>query len=279
MRPTKLSIVIGLATLLCSCASQDTEDHRHHGWYVLRWVEKPSARGASQQAKPEDRTTFLPLTSFDAQQEPDSFDAKKHQLQEGDVIAYWMKKNEARQAIAHGDLTKIGYRLLNYGHLAIVVKDPEDPAKLVLFSSQSFKGPNTREDIDTLKDHSWDAFRLDQWQRIDTARLHEFIQLAKARAGNWAGYDFSGMFGLWNSTLEPGDPDSIGKDYICSTIVVAALYYSGVKLDAVQRMGLLDLVSPQQVVSSKGCIIPLPDVRIEGTRMHRRKSSPHLQIH
>jgi hypothetical protein len=42
---------------------------------------------------------------------------------------------------------------------------------------------------------------------------------------------------------------------------VAALYYSGLELDAVQRNGVLDLVSPKQVVTSKGMIIALPDVK------------------
>lgn len=265
---------LGLCSLLASCSHQPAEDSRHHGLFVLQWVEKPSSHGPSQQAKPEDRTEFLPITSFD-QTQPATFAEKKRQLREGDLIAYWMKKDEARQAIAKGDLTKIGYRLLNYGHLAIMVKDPQDRKQLLLFSSQSFKGPNTQETVESLADHSWDAYRLDQWNRIDTARLHEFVGLAKAKAGNWAGYDFSGMFGLWNSNLQPEDPKRIGNDYICSTIVVAALYYSGLQLDAVQREGLLDLVSPQQVVSSKGCIIPLPDVTLQSQEISNRRTRIH----
>lgn len=116
-------------------------------------------------------------------QAPNSFGERKSMLREGDVIAYWMKKDEAHKAVSKGQLSKIGYRLLSYGHLAILVKDPADPNKLLLFSSQSFQGPNTKERIDTLKDHSWDAYRLDQWDRIDTDRLHEFVALAKGKAG------------------------------------------------------------------------------------------------
>jgi len=246
--------------MLIGCASQ-REDDRHKGWFVLRWMEKPSATGVSFKAAPEDITQFVPLTNFD-KSKPQTFHSKASKLQEGDLVAYWMKKNEARRAIAKGELSKVGYRLLTYGHLAIVIRDPNNPDQLRLFSSQSFKGPNVDENIDTLQDHSWDAFRLDQWDRIDTDRLREFAALAESRAGNWAGYDFSGMFGLWNSELEPDHPNHIGHDYICSTIVVAALHYSGLKLDAVQRKGLLDLVSPKQVVSSKGSIIPPPDVTI-----------------
>lgn len=261
--------IAAMLVLIGSCAMQ-RGDQRHQGWFILRLVEKPSPRGASHQARPEDRTRFLPVTSFDMQQ-AQRFGDRKAMLREGDVIAYWMKKNEASSAVGKGQLNKIGYRMLSYGHLAILVKDPNDPGKLRLFSSQSFQGPNTNEDIDTLIEHSWDAYRLDRWDRIDTGRLHEFVRLSKAKAGNLTGYDFSGMFGLWNSNLEPDRPEAIGRDYICSTIVVAALYYSGLKLDAVQRMGMLDLVSPRQVVDSRGCIVPLPDVTIvkESTRPAR----------
>ena len=246
---------------IAACAPNAGEN-KNEGWHTLRWVEKPSSRGVSQQADPKDRTQFDFVTSFD-QSQPDTFEARKATLREGDLVAYWMKKDEARRAIMKGNFNSIGYRLLSYGHLAIVVKDPENHNKLRLFSSQSFKGANIREDIDTLKDHSWDSFRLDQWQRVDRKRLYEFVKVAQSKAGHWAGYDFSGMFALWNSNLKPTHSHKIGHDYICSTVVVAALYYSGLELDAVQRQGLLDLVSPKQVVTSKGRIIPLPDVKLE----------------
>ncbi|MEJ2407549.1 MAG: hypothetical protein P8171_25460, partial [Candidatus Thiodiazotropha sp.] len=157
-----------------------------------------------------------------------------------------------------GDLAKLGYGLLKYGHLAIVVDEQGDSGKLRLFSSESFKGPNTREDIATLKEHSFDVYRLDKWNRVDVQRFHEFVQLAKDKAGKWYGYDFSGMFGLWNSNLRPTRAEEIGHDYICSTVVVTALYYGGVELDAIQRNGIADVVTPLQVVASKGRVIDSP---------------------
>ncbi len=253
---TSLSLFFLVA---CSSATRDTQNR---GMYVLRWVEKPSSRGVSQEADPKDRTKFDLIASFD-QEEPGSFSERKERLREGDLIAYWMKTSESRKAVLKGDVNKIGYRLLDYGHLAMLVKDPKNPNRLLLLSSQSFKGANSKEDIETLKDHSWDAYRLDQWKRIDQARLQEFIKHANSKAGHWAGYDFSGMFAMWNSNLKPDHLDKVGRDYICSTIVVAALYYSGLELDAVQRKGLLDLVSPKQVVTSKGRIIDLPEVELK----------------
>ena len=152
--------------------------------------------------------------------------------------------------------------MLTHGHLAIVIKDPKDSNKLIIYTAHPFKGPHTDLDIESLADKSWDTYRLDQWDRIDKPRFYEFVDLSIKKAGNWAGYDFTGMFGLWNTGVEPSHPEEIGNDYICSTMIVAALHYSGLKLDAVNRDGLLDIISPGQVVRSEGCIVPIPEVRI-----------------
>ena len=237
------------------------EDQRHQGWISLRWAEKPSPDGPSKDAAPADRTKFVPVCSFDRRQ-AHTFDTRRNNLREGDLIAYWMTKQEASDAIERGQLNKVGYGMLSHGHLAILVKDTNDKNKLRLFSSQSFKGPNIDEDIDSLANHSWDVYRLDKWNRVDKGRFYEFINLSIEKAGNWQGYDFTGMFGLWNSGIEPSHPEEIGQDYICSTVVVAALHYAGIKLDAVNRGGLLDLISPAQVVKSDGCLVRLPQVII-----------------
>jgi hypothetical protein len=256
-----MKLIASLCLLAIAACAPTTHDTQNRGWRVLRWVETPSSRGVSQEADPKDRTRFDFVTGYD-QHQPDTFAERGNQLREGDLVAYWMKKNESRRAILKGDVNKVGYRLLEYGHLAMVVKNPDNPKTLLLLSSQSFKGANTEEDVGSLVGHSWDAYRLNQWQRVDLARLHEFVKHARSRAGHWAGYDFSGMFAMWNSNLKPDRPDKIGHDYICSTIVVAALYYSGLELDAVKRCGLFDLVSPKQVVTSKGRIIPVPEVEL-----------------
>lgn len=254
-----LSILVLLSLVACSPFGRD---RRHGGWYSLRWVEQPSPSGPSKHADPEDCTRFEPLCSFD-EHKPKTFEKRKGQLREGDLIAYWMKRQQASKAVGRAQLSKAGYRMLSHGHLAIVVKDPNNPKKLRLFSSQSFKGPNIEEDIDTLADHSWDAYRLDKWERVNKRRFYEFVDLSIKKGGNWRGYDFTGMFGLWNSGIEPEHPEDIGDDYICSTVVVAALHYSGLKLDAVNRNGFLDLISPKQVIASHGCFVPLPDVELE----------------
>lgn len=246
-------------------AEQSAQDAtgKSTGWFILKWMEKPSANGPSKAAAAEDLAQFKQVHAFDHDKDDAAFKRTMEQLREGDVLAYRMGKWEARKEIFTGKLNKVAYRLYQYGHLAIVVRDPEDMSKLRIFSSESFKGPNMREGLETLRTHSFDVYRLNKWDRVDKARLNEFVQIAMKKAGHWYGYDFSGMFGLWNSNLKPAKPEQVGHDYICSTIVLTALHYSGVELDAQKRGGVLDLVTPAQVVKSKGRYIAPPDATID----------------
>ncbi|MFQ5929463.1 MAG: MlaA family lipoprotein, partial [Acidobacteriota bacterium] len=237
-------------------------------WFLLNWMEKPSKNGPSTLAEPGDRTDFLKGLSFDKNQHDDgSWPAIRQNIQEGDVISYWKEKWEARNNIfLKAQINQVGYRLFKYGHVAIVVRDVRDENTLHLLSSEAFKGPNIREDIDTLKDHSWDVYRLNQWDRVDKKRFYEFVDLVRQKAERWYGYDFRGMFGLWNSNLQPSRPEEIGRSYICSTVILAALHYAGVELDAYQRYGIADIVTPLQIVGSKGRIVPVAEVTIEAYR-------------
>jgi hypothetical protein len=223
-------------------------------WGMLKWMEKPARNSPSTLVKPQDRTDFVKVLSFDHHaHDGETWRAVRKNVKEGDVIAYKMEKWEARRGIfLKMGLNKIGYRLFKYGHMAIVVRDPDDAGSLRLLSSEAFRGPNILEDIDALKYHSWDSYRLNQWDRVDKKRFHEFISLVRQKAEHWYGYDFLGMFGLWNSNLQPTRPEDIGYSYICSTVVVAALNYAGVQLDVSQRQGIADIVTPLQLVMSRG---------------------------
>ncbi len=267
--------VLGLLAMLwlTSCA-----DRRHQGYWYLRWIEAPGTSPSTLSARPEDRVKFVPVCSWDDDaQPPGGLTTAIAQLREGDVIAYRMNEWEAEKAILTGKLNTIGYRLYAYGHLGMVVQDAQRGPELRMFSSQSFTGPNTDEDLSSLEHHRWDAFRLDQWPRIDRDRLHEFVRVAKAKGGHWDGYDFAGMFALRNSRLDPEQPQDVGRDYICSTTVLAAYHYAGVSLDAAYRAGVIphpgdqhhgmgDLVTPKQVVASEGHIRPLPEGRYEAVQ-------------
>ena len=143
-------------------------------WFFLRPVQRTDERRLKARkilvyVMGVSLTVFLALVSMalfgkgSRQREisDESWEKIRDQLQVGDVLAYRMEKWSARKEIfLRGDLAVVGYRLFKYGHLAIVVADPVDPDKKVLFTSQSFKGVNVDEDLDTLRTHNWDGYRL-----------------------------------------------------------------------------------------------------------------------
>lgn len=220
----------------------------------LAAIERPSDAGPSTRAASDERVRFERVATFDRRAGVGGFATVRDRLLVGDCIAYWLPPGEALRDSARGQLNHLGYGLLRYGHLAIVVPDPDDGCRFRLLSSQAFRGPNTDEDPDTLATHSFDVWRLDRAWAIHQDRLEEFVQLARASGGGWWGYDFLGMFGIWNSELRPERPSEIGSGYICSTVVAAALHYAGVELDAVRGQHL-DLCSPAQVVAGGGRIV------------------------
>ena len=235
---------------------------KHDGWFFLQLMELPAARGPSTKAAPEDVVRFDEVLSYTARRDASAFAQVRSQIREGDLVAYRMSRWDAYRDVLLLRLNKLGYGIFRYGHLAIVVRDPAQPGTLKLFSSQSFRGPNLDEGLDTLATHDFDVYRLDQWPRVSRERLDEFVTATVAKARGVFGYDFLGMFGIANSNLRPADPAEIGYDYICSTVVIGALYYAGVELDAIRRDGLLDLVTPAQVVNARGRLIALPQVRL-----------------
>jgi hypothetical protein len=229
---------------------------------MFRWVEKPSSHGPSTRAAPEDVAAFQLLVSHDESPDAAIFEHATGQLRVGDVIAYRMDRRQVRRDLLRGQLHKISYGVLRYGHLAVVVADPVKPTQLRIFSSESLKGPNVDEDLRGLARHDWDAYRLDQHARLDCTRLAEFVSVALERANRLRGYDFSGMLGVWNANLRPRSPEEIGNEYICSSLVATAFYYAGIELDAIRHRAL-DLLTPLQVVSSRGRVVMLGDVALE----------------
>jgi len=219
------------------------------GWLVMRWAEKPVYTEDMKDVPEEKRLHFDKVSGYDKGGK--GFAEVKESLREGDVIAFRMTGNEARSELAKGRFGSAGYKILDYGHLAILTH-VEGNETLKLLTTQPFNGPNTKEDVDSLSGRSFDVYRLNRWDKVDLDRFHEFVEKAEDKAGSWIGYDFTGMFGVWNSNLRPDEAKAIGHDYICSTLVAAALYYAGADMMVSSRAGLLDLVSPRQVVTSHG---------------------------
>ena len=185
----------------------------------------------------------------------DEWEKVSDRIQVGDVIAYSKEKwNARRELFAKGKATVIGYRLFKYGHLAIVVEDPDQPGRKVLFTSQGQKGVNIDEDIDSLRTLNWESWRLNKWDRIDIKKINEGVKSCKEKSGHFFGYDYSGMFSIWNENLKPETVKDFGDEYICSTAVVTLLYFGGFESDSTPRREF-DLITPFQVVRAKGVFV------------------------
>ncbi|MBT8037683.1 MAG: hypothetical protein KJO21_09075 [Verrucomicrobiae bacterium] len=218
-----------------------------------RWIKPTHGEVSASKLPEEKRAKFEMVRSFTKGEK--GFEQVRRGIQEGDVVAFRMTGREKRHGILHGDVRTVSYMLLKYAHLAIAVRDPDDPSQLRLFTSQGARGPNTRDGLDELKHHTIDIFRLNQWQQLDLVRLREFVATVKRKANKVFAYNFVGMVGIWSNCLEPHSPSEIGDDYLCSTAVAAALHYAGLDLDAVRCCEALNMISPWRVVTSTGRMI------------------------
>ena len=164
--------------VLCLAGFACTQSGR--GLFVMRWVEKPMYTEDMQDVPEEKRLHFDKVGGYNEGDE--GFASVMQSLREGDVIAYRMTTKESRGDVLKGRLNSVGYRVLDYGHLAILTYvDGNETLKLL--SSQAFKGPNTKEDVHTLKDHSFDVYRLNRWDKVDLDRFHDFVQKIEGKSG------------------------------------------------------------------------------------------------
>ena len=224
------------------------------GWIALKWMESPAkaAKGDQKMEGPH----FIRLLGHDKKDDPESLEKRKRQIREGDLIAFRMKPTESTRSILSGNIQKIPYSLFRYGHLVIIVRDPEDPesGRLKLLSIYMGSHAETNDGLEYLDDKNWDLFRIDDEHahQLDKKRLREFVTVALERACKKTSYDMPGAFGLWTNDFKPESREEIPDVYTCTTLVSAALHYSGVKLHDTRRRGYLDILTPFQVVASAG---------------------------
>jgi len=217
------------------------------------WLQRAFVPRPSRLANPEDRLSFKPVTSYRRNMGEAGLTEKIKLLKEGDLVAASLGKIESgHDLIVNRRLNYIAYTVLDYGHLDIVVNDPGGSDEKVLFTCQSFEGVNAKRRLQDLGNRDWDAFRISNWERVDRDRLYNFIRIGIERGQNEDTYDNLSALGFRNANLKPRTKDDIGGGYICSTAVVSALYYAGVELDNMRSSSYIDLVSPKQVVTSKG---------------------------
>ena len=170
--------------LLIICLTGTGRTKSGRGWLVMRWVEKPVYSEGMKDVPEEERLHFDQAGGYTEGDE--GFAEIKKTLREGDVIAYRMSGKESRTDLVKGRLNSVGYKILDYGHLAILTH-VEGNETLKLLSSQAFKGPNTEEDVNTLEEHSFDIYRLNRWDKVDIGRFHEFVEKSQEKAGTWIG--------------------------------------------------------------------------------------------
>lgn len=254
-------LIIVILTFNSGCVMNDKAMVPKPSWLQRAFVPRPS-----RLAEPKDRLFFEPVTSYRRNMGEAGLVEKIKLLKEGDLVAASLGKIESsHDLIVNRRLNYIAYTVLDYGHLDIVVIDPEGSDEKVLFTCQSFEGVNAKRRLQDLDNRDWDAFRMKNWERVDRERLYEFIKIALERGQNKdAYYDNLSAIGMRNANLKPVSKNDIGGGYICSTAVVSALYYAGVELDNMRSSSYIDLVSPKQVFTSEGRFF-LPAGRFDET--------------
>lgn len=215
-----------------------------------RWFKPTKAEEVAYTVPDSERAKFEMIHSFT--KDEGDFSQVRKTIQEGDVVAFRMTAKEKRDGIFHGNVKAVSYIIMKYAHLAIAVKDPQHPDRLLLYTSQGARGPNTIDTIADLEQHSIDVYRLDRWKQFDIVRLREFVAVSLKKANKVFAYNFVGMVGIYSNCMEPHNQKEIGNDYLCSTAVAAALHYAGLNLDAVRCCEALNMVSPLRVVTSSG---------------------------
>ena len=254
-------LILSLLTLSSGCLISDKAIVPKPSWLQRAFVPRPS-----HLADPVDRLSFEPVTSYRRNMGKAVLNEKIKLLKEGDLVAASLGKIESsHNLIVNRKINYIAYTVLDYGHLDIVVYDIKGSGEKVLFTCQSFEGVNAKRHLQNLDNRDWDAFRMPNWERVDKDRLYDFIRTGIARyQSEDAFYDNLSAIGLRNANLNPRTMDDIRGGYICSTAVVSALYYSGVELDNMRSSSYIDLVSPKQVVTSKGRFFNPPILSEEG---------------
>lgn len=174
-------------------------------------------------------------------------------IRQGDVIAFQMSHAEAWSHLRRGGIQKLPYDVLRYGHMALVVPDPQQAqvsSDLRLLQLAMKQAANADSTTDYLKGKHWVVFRAED--DLDRVKLHEFSRRVLVTAGDPKNaYDYGAVFGIRNKPYAPKSVSEIGDKFTCVTLVVAGLHYSGCPLNAVHRNGWFDIVTPRQVVESR----------------------------
>ncbi len=225
------------------------------GWIQRAFVPRPS-----RLAEPGDRLEFKRVARFRRQTGEEGLQKKTTLLQEGDLVAARLGKIEAgTDFFLKWKKYAAGYTFLKYGHLDLVIRDPGGGDELVLFTCNGTEGVNIKRQLKDLGSRDWDVYRTKDWSRIDKERLLEFLRISIVQEKGGESYGDLSSLGFGNANLKPRTQEDIGGGYTCSTVIAAALYYAGMELDKTRGSSHIDLVTPKQIVTSKGRFFTVPN--------------------
>lgn len=251
--------VVFIVSVITSCSTQAP----HNGLLPFSMMEKPlSKRSATFKARKSKQSPqkMTEVVRYDAMSSTNPTDLNKArtQIQAGDVIAFYMSQKTAREYLQRGAIQKTPYMLFSYGHLALVVPNPDKDinqqthSDLKLLQVAMRQAVNTSDGLEYLADKSWVVLRPPEGS-INKVHLHQFTsEVVKKGSSSQKAYHYTAAFGLWNGYHHPVTPAQISKEYTCSTLIIAALNYSGYHLYSARRYGILDIITPRQVTESWG---------------------------
>lgn len=238
MKLTQLSRdhLIVLFSLMCVCLAscRSSDAPLHDGRVPFRWMESVPAGGEA--------AFSLHGMHLPGQKGSHEMIAA---VRAGDVVAFHMSHAEARAYLRRGTIQKLPYELFRYGHVALVV--PSDGEWRLLQIAMGQKA-DMSSGPEYLKDKSWSLFRPRAGD-IDLGRLRAFCQIVTDEKA--AAYDMTATLGLRNRGLEPDEGYKISPRYTCATLVIAALHYAGYPLRVTRCGGVMDIITPGQVVRAK----------------------------
>ncbi len=235
---SKIAFLGCFGVALLSSACQSSTEPLHRGRIPFRWMESPPKAG---------HAAFSEIARY----APGNPAAAKvvALVRPGDLICFHMSHSEAQNYLKQGTIQKIPYELFRYGHLALVTPGAaEQPWNLLQIALG--QTANAKDDKAYLRDKSWILFRPNAG-RVELAKLAEFTRITTGQDSVPAAkYDVTSVLGLYNKGLQPSSRAEIAKSFSCTTLVIAAYHYGGYPLQAVHRHGVLDLVTPRQVVEA-----------------------------
>ena len=236
---------LALAGSLIAISANCSNTIPHNGRLPFTWMEKPPT---------SDLESSEPMQVIHRHSDPDTnpTDQELALLQVGDVIAFTMSHQQAWSHLRKGKIQKVPYELFRYGHLALVVPDPNGSDELRILQVAMKQAVTASDGFEYLDGKTWEIHRPPSGS-VDADRLASFTkQVTENAADPKRAYDYGSVTGWKNSPWQPETKSEIGERFSCTTLVIAALHYSGYELDAVHRGGRFDLVTPRQVVESSG---------------------------